>query len=43
MKTNNTRKDAKQNLKQNAQTQNADGMQVMSVLYITQLETISQQ
>ena len=32
-----------QNLKQNAQTLDADGMQAFSVLYKTQLEAISQQ
>ena len=34
---------ANQKLKQNAQTQDADGRQAMSVFYMTQLEAISQQ
>ena len=34
---------ANQKLKQNAQTQDADGMQALSVIYITQLDAISQQ
>ena len=34
---------ANQKLKQNAQTQNADGMQAFSVLNMTQLEAKSQQ
>ena len=34
---------ANQKLKQNAQTQDADGMQAMSVLYMTLLETVSQE
>ena len=50
MKPNNAGKDiwqrvqtVNQKLKQNAQTQDVDGMQAMSVLYMTQLEAVSQQ
>ena len=32
-----------QKLKQNAQTQNFDGMQALYVLYMTQLKALSQQ
>ena len=34
---------ANQKFKQNAQTQDADGMQAMSVLYMTQLEVTPQE
>ena len=34
---------ANQKLKQNALTQDADGIQALSVLYMTQLEAIFQQ
>ena len=49
-KPNNTGKDiwpwpriANQNLKQNALTQNADGLQAMSVLYMILIEAVIQQ
>ena len=43
MKPNNAGKDTKEKLKQNVQTQDAGGMQAISVLYMTQLEAISKQ
>ena len=49
MKPNNAGKDmwrraeiANQKLKQNAQTHDADGLQAMSLLYMTLLEAVSQ-
>ena len=34
---------AKQKLSQNMETQDRDGMQALSVLYMTQLEAVTQQ
>ena len=34
---------ASQKLKQNAHTKDADGMQALAVLYVTQLEAVYQQ